>query len=70
MSETDDAESTSKKEAGMSGVSTPEVTPCNCTAQCCVSSEVAFQPVDKQTLPMFTDKKRTFNHSSTNSFPG
>ena len=32
----------------------------NCTEHCCVSSERAFQPVDKRTLLKLTSKKRNF----------
>lgn len=42
----DEAETTSKKEAGLRDCM-PEAKPTNCTAQCCASSERTFQPFDK-----------------------
>lgn len=43
MSEADEAETT---EAEMTGGCMPKAAPTNCTAQCCVSTDRAFQPVD------------------------
>ena len=44
-------------------------TPSNCIAECCFSTEKAFQPTNKGTQVIFSAKKRNFNHSYTNNFP-
>ncbi len=72
VSEADEAETTSEKEAGLIGDSMSEATaatPTNCTAQCCVSTERAFQPVDKRTLLKFTNKKGNFQPQWYKLFP-
>ena len=71
MSEADEAETTSEKEAEMTGGCMPKAAPTNCTVQCCVSTDRAFQPVDKRTLLTFTnkDQKRNFQPQWYKQFP-
>ena len=69
MSEADETETTSEKEAVVTRDCMPEATPTNRTAQCCVSNEKAFQPVDKQTLLKFINKKRNFQPQWYKQFP-
>jgi len=51
-------------------VSEPEatVTP-DCTAQCCIVCDKAFQPTDKKTVETFTTKKRNFQPQWYKQFP-
>ena len=62
----DEAESETEREPDVGSMATPS----NCTALCCVTTEKAFQPVDKQALEKLAAKKRNFSHSGTNNFPG
>ena len=43
--------------------------PSTCTALCCISTEKAYQPTDKQTLAKFTTKKRNFQPQWYKQFP-
>ena len=42
----------------------------NCTAQCCLKYEKAFQLLDKTMLASLTSKVESFCHSGTNKFLG
>ena len=44
-------------------------TTARCTAQCCASTEKAFQPIDKRTLSILTFNKRNFQPQWYKRFP-
>jgi len=64
ISEADEAETTDGFPDCIS-----EAIPTNCTAQCCVNSDKAFQPIDKRTLSTFTIRKQNFQPRWYKQFP-